>query len=90
MEPRVILEGKRGPQLQHVDAKGERFAVAIKCPACSQVGSVTWEKARTPTGDAAASSKLISVSNGFHTDHDPARPGGPRIVCDHCDTVQPD
>ena len=32
-------------------------------------------------------SKLISVSNGFHTDG--LMPcGSPGIVCDHCGTVQ--
>jgi|HubBroStandDraft_5_1064220.scaffolds.fasta_scaffold19793_4 hypothetical protein len=74
--------------MQHADAirECERFAVAIKCAACAQVGSVAWEEV-TSLGATIGGSKLISVSNGFHTDGlTPS--GSPRIVCDHCDTAQ--
>ena len=74
--------------MQHADAirECERFAVAIKCASCAQVGSVAWEEV-TSLGAMIGGSKLISVSNGFHADG--LMPcGSPGIICDHCGTAQ--
>jgi hypothetical protein len=68
----------------------ERFAVRIKCAICSQVGSATWEEVRAPAGEATGRTKLISVSNGFHTGDGLTRYGSPKIICDRCDTAQSD
>jgi hypothetical protein len=67
----------------------DRFAVPIKCAGCGQVGSVTWEEKRTPKCGAIGASKLISVSNGFHTG-DANSYGAPSIICDHCGAEQSD
>jgi hypothetical protein len=72
------------------DGLRDRFAVPITCAGCGQVGSVTWEEARTPTGGAIGAATLISVSNGFHTGDSANSYGTQRIICDHCGTEQSD
>lgn len=67
----------------------ERFAAPISCPACGQVGSVTWEEIRIERGNRTGSATLISVSNGFHTGESVTRYDSPRVVCDRCDTELP-
>ena len=67
------------------EVEREKFAVAIKCPGCGQIGSSAWEEnARLhPKGPMP---ELLSVSAGFYLRVRKNLLGLPQIVCDHCDT----
>jgi hypothetical protein len=71
-------------------SKLERFTAPFMCSSCDQAGTAVWEEERLPNGAATGQSKLISVSNGFHVGEGANLLSGPKIVCDRCDTVQPD
>jgi hypothetical protein len=69
----------------------DRFAAPFTCPNCAQSGSATWEEQTLPRGSARTLSRLIFVSHGFHVGRALSNTaGGAQIVCDRCNTGQPD
>jgi hypothetical protein len=68
----------------------ERFTVPLKCAQCGQAGSAAWEENGAGMRRGGAQRELILLSSGFHRSEVPAQSGDPTIVCNVCDTAQPD
>ncbi len=68
----------------------EPFAVPLKCPNCGQTGTAIWEEADAFSRQKGPQRELKLLSAGFF--QRPARMAAldPQIVCDRCDTIQPD
>lgn len=65
------------------------FAVAVKCAACGQAGSILWEENAFPSPGGPRRS-LVLVSGGFHASEARGDSGDPQIVCSHCQAVLED
>jgi hypothetical protein len=68
----------------------EQFSVPLKCPKCDHAGSVVWEETIGPGRQRGPERILILLASGFRQGEGTTRSGDPSIVCNHCDTVQPD
>lgn len=68
----------------------EQFTVDIACPHCAQNGAVVWEENTLGNRQNGIQRAFISVSAGFHTEAGRTQSGDPVIVCNKCDTIQPD
>lgn len=58
----------------------EARTLLVTCPACHQVGSITWQ---APSAGSRAPRKVLLLSN-FHAENETTDIGEPRIVCDRC------
>jgi uncharacterized C2H2 Zn-finger protein len=67
-----------------------KFAVALKCPNCGQVGERHWEEGADGSRLLSSNRLYSHVSAGFHTEEGRAANGEPIVVCDECDEIQPD
>jgi len=67
-----------------------KFVTTLKCLGCAQTGSVGWEE--HPAGDdcAGLSRNMAFMSSGFRKTEGLHMSGDHQIVCDVCDTIQPD
>jgi hypothetical protein len=65
----------------------EQFAVAIKCGACGQSGSVEWDQRCRFEPGIGFRRRLALVSEGFHDESAATPSREPKIVCDACGTV---
>jgi hypothetical protein len=68
----------------------EQFTVDIACPHCAQKGAVVWEENTLGNRQNGVERAMIRVSPGFHAEAGRTQSGDPVIVCDRCDTIQPD
>lgn len=67
-----------------------QFVTTLKCPGCSQTGSIGWEEVPPREGLAGLSRKLLFMSSGFHKTDALSISGDPQITCDICEAIQPD
>jgi hypothetical protein len=67
----------------------EEFSYVLICPGCAIIGLVTWEES-VPDRSLGAERLLVHVSPGFHSETGRTASGEALIVCDACDTIQPD
>ena len=67
----------------------DAFAALLRCPKCGRTGSALWEE-NSLMSPAGPNTMLAGVSSGFYRrePEDSHRP--PQIVCQDCETVQPD
>jgi hypothetical protein len=68
----------------------EQFTVDINCPHCAQPGAVVWEENTIGNRVHGIQRALIRVSDGFHPETARTESGDPLLVCDKCNTIQPD
>lgn len=68
----------------------ERFNVTLTCPDCGQTGYAIWEETGEFDPIASARRSLVFLSGSFHPETHRTRTGGVLIVCNACDTIQPD
>ena len=74
----------------HDPAARDRFSLDLKCPRCGQIGIITWEENSTGHRQLGSEGQLIDVTPGFHSEEGRTQSGDPMIICNHCDTIQPD
>jgi hypothetical protein len=71
-------------------AAREKFSYVLFCPRCAIIGMVTWEESSGPKRSPPSERVLVQVSPGFHAEVGRTQAGETLIVCDSCDTIQPD
>ena len=69
---------------------GAKFETTIRCANCSQSGRLQWEEGPGGGQERGGTRIYVSVSDGFHKEDGRMPSGGPVIVCDVCDEIQPD
>lgn len=67
----------------------EQVSYMLICPGCGLMGLITWDE---PTDERVRISdrELVDLVSGFHVETSGFRGNKMAIVCDHCDTTQPD
>ena len=65
------------------------FTVEVKCSACGQAGSVTWEENALPS-PSGPRRILVRMSGGFHASETRGLSGDPQIVCNNCNAILED
>jgi hypothetical protein len=68
----------------------QQFTFAITCPNCDASGAVVWEESADHDRARGSERRLISVDGEFHRETGRTASGGPVIVCNVCDEIQPD
>jgi hypothetical protein len=68
----------------------EQFTIDIACPHCGQNGHAVWEENAPSNRSGGAERALVQLSPGFHAEAGRTQSGDPVVVCDGCDTIQPD
>jgi hypothetical protein len=67
----------------------QRFTVSLNCPECHATGAVVWEE-NNKMSTSGLQRSLVEVQGAFHVEDGRTQSGDPVIVCNNCDTIQPD
>ena len=66
-----------------------QFRLNFSCNHCGALGTAVWEE-NSPPEPRGPQRRLVTVGGEFHSETGRTQSGDPLIVCNNCDTIQPD
>jgi hypothetical protein len=66
----------------------EKFAIKIRCPTCSQIGSATWEE-NAEMSERGPNAVLLGVSSGFYLRVQKKNWSKSEVACAVCESTVP-
>lgn len=65
-----------------------QFVVELRCPDCDGTASAVWEENSELNPDGPQR-RMVALIGDFHSEVGRTKSGGPFIVCNKCDAIQP-